>query len=51
MRRSMATALWQFSTTRMLEEYTNQLYLPAAGHSTTPTDPADTREPVAAEAS
>ena len=31
MRRAMATTLWQFSTTRMLHEYTEQLYLPAAG--------------------
>ena len=31
MRRSIATTLWQFSTTRMLHEYTEQLYLPAAG--------------------
>ena len=31
MRRSIATALWQFSTTRMLHEYTERLYLPAAG--------------------
>jgi starch phosphorylase len=31
MRRAMATALWRFSTTRMLHEYTEQLYLPAAG--------------------
>ena len=31
MRRAMATALWRFSTTRMLQEYTEQLYLPAAG--------------------
>jgi glycogen phosphorylase len=30
-RRAMATALWRFSTTRMLHEYTEQLYLPAAG--------------------
>lgn len=30
MRRSMASTLWQFSTTRMLEEYTERLYLPAA---------------------
>jgi starch phosphorylase len=30
-RRSMATTLWRFSTTRMLHEYTEQLYLPAAG--------------------
>jgi starch phosphorylase len=31
MRRSMASALWRFSTTRMLHEYTERLYLPAAG--------------------
>jgi starch phosphorylase len=31
MRRAMATTLWRFSTTRMLHEYTEQLYLPAAG--------------------
>jgi starch phosphorylase len=31
MRRSMARALWRFSTTRMLREYSEQLYLPAAG--------------------
>jgi starch phosphorylase len=30
MRRSMATTLWRFSTTRMLQEYAEQLYLPAA---------------------
>jgi glycogen phosphorylase len=30
MRRSMSTTLWQFSTTRMLHEYTESLYLPAA---------------------
>jgi starch phosphorylase len=30
MRRSMATIMWQFSTTRMLREYVEQLYLPAA---------------------
>ena len=28
MRRSMASALWRFSTTRMLHEYTELLYLP-----------------------
>jgi starch phosphorylase len=33
MRRSMATTLWNFSTTRMLQEYTERLYLPAAGIS------------------
>ena len=31
MRRAMATTLWRFSTTRMLQEYTELLYLPAAG--------------------
>jgi starch phosphorylase len=31
MRRAIATILWQFSTTRMLHEYTERLYLPAAG--------------------
>ena len=30
MRESMASAIWQFSTSRMLEEYVEQLYLPAA---------------------
>jgi starch phosphorylase len=33
MRRSIATTLWRFSTTRMLQEYTELLYLPAAGIS------------------
>jgi hypothetical protein len=27
----MATTLWSFSTTRMLQQYTERLYLPAAG--------------------
>lgn len=31
MRRSIAAAIWQFSTTRMLHEYAERLYLPAAG--------------------
>jgi starch phosphorylase len=31
MRRSMATTIWRFSTTRMLQEYAEMLYLPAAG--------------------
>jgi glycogen phosphorylase len=30
MRNSMSSTLWQFSTTRMLEEYVELLYLPAA---------------------
>jgi glucan phosphorylase len=29
MRESMRTALWQFSTSRMLSEYVDRLYLPA----------------------
>jgi glucan phosphorylase len=41
MRRAMASSLWRFSTARMLQEYTELLYLPAAGiavpeESTTP---------------
>lgn len=31
MRDSIASTIWQFSTTRMLHEYIEQLYLPAAG--------------------
>ncbi len=31
MRRAMSTSLWRFSTTRMLHEYVERLYLPAAG--------------------
>jgi starch phosphorylase len=31
MRRSIASTMWQFSTTRMLHEYAERLYLPAAG--------------------
>jgi starch phosphorylase len=45
-RRAMATALWRFSTTRMLHEYTEQLYLPAAGV----TVPKPVAEPVVTEA-
>jgi starch phosphorylase len=45
MRRSMSTSLWRFSTTRMLHEYTEQLYLPAAGGN--PASPAS--EPVSIE--
>ncbi len=42
MRRAMATSLWQFSTTRMLQEYAELLYLPAAGIAV----PAGTPAPV-----
>ncbi len=31
MKRAISTTIWRFSTTRMLHEYTEQLYLPAAG--------------------
>ena len=31
MRRSIGAAIWRFSTTRMLHEYAERLYLPAAG--------------------
>jgi glucan phosphorylase len=40
MRRAMATALWQFSTTRMLHEYVERLYLPAAGVTVAGSTPA-----------
>ena len=46
MRRSMATTLWRFSTTRMLQEYTERLYLPAAGLDVS----VPTRAPAVAEA-
>jgi starch phosphorylase len=46
MRRSMATSLWRFSTTRMLQEYTERLYLPAAGIDV----PTVVAEPVVTEA-
>ncbi len=47
MKESMASAVWQFSTTRMLEEYIEQLYLPAAAGSKS----AAKREPAAAATS
>jgi starch phosphorylase len=46
MRRSMATTLWRFSTTRMLQEYAEGLYLPAAGATVVREEP----EPVITEA-
>ncbi len=46
MRRSMATTLWRFSTTRMLQQYTERLYLPAAGIDV----PVAVRQPVVTEA-
>jgi starch phosphorylase len=46
MRRSMASALWRFSTTRMLQDYTERLYLPAAGVES----PVTVARPVVTEA-
>ena len=46
MRRAMASSLWAFSTTRMLQEYTEGLYLPAAGVEV----PTPVAEPVVTEA-
>jgi hypothetical protein len=34
MRNSIASTIWRFSTTRMLHEYVERLYLPAAGVET-----------------
>jgi glycogen phosphorylase len=36
MKESIASTIWQFSTTRMLEQYVEQLYVPAAPEPTTP---------------
>jgi starch phosphorylase len=44
MKASMASTIWQFSTSRMLQEYVEQLYLPAAEL------PAGARQPAAAAA-
>jgi starch phosphorylase len=41
MRNSIASTIWRFSTTRMLHEYTERLYLPAAG-AVVPRPPAAT---------
>jgi starch phosphorylase len=46
MRRAIATSIWDFSTTRMLQEYTEGLYLPAAGIEV----PERIREPAITEA-
>ncbi len=43
MKQSMASTIWQFSTSRMLEEYVEQLYLPAAANA-----PAEIRQPAVA---
>ncbi|MET0772906.1 MAG: alpha-glucan family phosphorylase, partial [Candidatus Limnocylindrales bacterium] len=36
MRKSMASTVWRFSTARMLEEYVEQMYLPAANGTPVP---------------
>jgi starch phosphorylase len=40
MRRSIASTIWRFSTTRMLHEYVEEMYLPAAGAPSQPEAPA-----------
>ena len=47
MRRAMATTLWRFSTTRMLHEYIEMLYLPAGGIEPAP---VAAKRPVVTEA-
>jgi len=49
MRRAMATTLWSFSTTRMLQEYTERLYLPAGMGSGSASNESVGAKPVAAE--
>jgi glycogen phosphorylase len=36
MKAAMATSVWEFSTSRMLQEYVEQLYLPAAANAAEP---------------
>jgi starch phosphorylase len=48
MRRSISSTFWRFSTTRMLREYTERLYLPAAG--VVPPQPAGQQAAIGAEA-
>jgi starch phosphorylase len=50
MRNAIASSIWRFSTTRMLHEYTEQLYLPAAGLSVTLESRPQQREPIVNEA-
>jgi starch phosphorylase len=40
MKAAMATSVWKFSTTRMLQEYVEQLYLPAAENGAAVQQPA-----------
>ncbi len=50
MRSSIGSTIWRFSTTRMLHEYTEQLYLPAAGVSVTGETTRRRRAPIVTEA-
>ena len=48
MRASIASTIWQFSTTRMLHEYAERLYLPAAGIEVSPEAAGEAGEAAAA---
>ena len=50
MKRSMASTIWRFSTTRMLHEYTERLYLPAAGVQVVGETARGTARPMVTEA-
>jgi starch phosphorylase len=50
MRNSIASTIWRFSATRMLHEYTEQLYLPAAGVAVGGAPTRRRREPIITEA-
>ncbi len=50
MRNSIASTIWRFSATRMLHEYTEQLYLPAAGVAIARETARRKREPIVTEA-
>ena len=50
MRNAIGSAIWRFSTTRMLHEYTEQLYLPAAGLRVAAETAAPQREAIVNEA-
>ncbi len=47
MRNSIASTIWRFSTTRMLHEYVERLYLPAAGVPPAAAAPAQATTPAA----
>ena len=50
MRNAIASTIWRFSTTRMLHEYTEQLYLPAAGTEGATDTGRRRRDPIVTEA-